>query len=141
MEVKITTLSLSARISEFPEILLCGFPGCVAPEVIERIGYGPEADIFSCGIIMYMITTGIFPFSALTINEILEKNRQCKINFSKDFTELISAKGIDLMKQMTAKDPSIRPSAKDCLIHPWFAEHCSKKSLGSTLHNLKNLSK
>ena len=74
MEVKITTLSLSARISEFPEILLCGFPGCVAPEVIERIGYGPEADIFSCGIIMYMITTGIFPFSALTINEILEKN-------------------------------------------------------------------
>ena len=65
----------------------CGTPGFVAPEVInapsnENIHYDAKCDVFSAGIIFFLLLTGKSPFEGKSFQEILNKNKQCKIDFS-----------------------------------------------------------
>ncbi len=53
----------------------CGSPGYVAPEILNNLGYGCKADIFSLGVIMYILLTSKFVFNAKDYNEILRKNK------------------------------------------------------------------
>lgn len=52
----------------------CGTPGYVAPEILNDLGYGCKADIFSLGIIMYILLTSTFVFQGKDVNDILKKN-------------------------------------------------------------------
>jgi serine/threonine protein kinase len=51
--VKITNMDLSIRESGQLETLCCGRPGFIAPEVLNKEGYGTKADVFSCGVLLY----------------------------------------------------------------------------------------
>ena len=54
--LKIADFGLATIIvSDIPEKLRCGSPGYVAPEVLNNIGYGTKADVFSAGIILYIL--------------------------------------------------------------------------------------
>ncbi len=53
--VKIISLGLATVLNGQLETLCCGSPGYVAPEVLNKEGYGTKADIFSCGVIMYTL--------------------------------------------------------------------------------------
>jgi serine/threonine protein kinase len=62
----------------------CGTPGFVAPEIIlapsnQNIHYDCKCDIFSIGIIFYILLSKKNPFDGKTFKEILKKNRACKI--------------------------------------------------------------
>jgi serine/threonine protein kinase len=69
----------------------CGSPGYVAPEILNDLGYNCKVDIFSAGIILYILypsisynihrLTGKFVFSGRNIKEILIKNRDCVVPF------------------------------------------------------------
>lgn len=99
----------------------CGTPGYVAPEVLDDMPYTEKVDIFSAGVIMYIILTGCSPFFGKSYNEILLKNKRCKISFDfADFSFKPSAAAIDLMKKMLDKDPAARISAKEALKHEWI---------------------
>ncbi len=53
--LKLVNFSLATRATGQVETFCCGTPGYVAPEVINKEGYTMKADIFSCGVIMYMM--------------------------------------------------------------------------------------
>jgi serine/threonine protein kinase len=125
--LKIVDFGLST-VCDIPEYLFkrCGTPGYVAPEVINapsnvNIHYGPKCDVFSVGVIFYIMLTQRSPFDGKSFKEILQKNKNCHIDF--DHYRLQSnASARDLLIRMLDKNPETRVSAKDALKHPFFTE-------------------
>lgn len=63
----------------------CGTPGFIAPEIFifdeDYGGYGSKCDIFSAGVIFYLLLTGEFLFEGKNGREVLKNNKTCRINF------------------------------------------------------------
>lgn len=68
----------------------CGTPGYVAPEVLEDKKYDFKCDVFSCGVILYILLTGCSPFYGKNYQEILSRNRKCDVSYS--FSEKLKIK-------------------------------------------------
>ncbi len=64
----------------------CGTPGFVAPEVLSYNDgdefYDVKCDVFSAGIIFYILLTGVAPFQGKDYKEVLKANKNCTINFN-----------------------------------------------------------
>ncbi|KAH7445604.1 hypothetical protein KP509_01G017600 [Ceratopteris richardii] len=91
----------------------------VAPEVLRR-HYGPEADIWSAGVILYILLSGVPPFWADTEQGIFDAILKGKIDFHEDPWPSISAGAVDLVKKMLRHDPKERLTAAEVLSHPWI---------------------
>lgn len=97
----------------------------MAPEVINapsrtNIHYSPKCDVFSAGVIFYILLTEISPFEGRSFREILHKNKKCDINFTHPKLKRNKA-ALDLLKRMCVVDPKSRISAKEALKHPFFS--------------------
>lgn len=81
--LQIADFGLASRILPHEDLLYlrCGSPGYVAPELLNDLGYDCRADAFSAGVIMYVLLTGRPLFRGDTLTEILEKNRNCVLDF------------------------------------------------------------
>ncbi|CAI5528938.1 unnamed protein product [Closterium sp. Naga37s-1] len=90
----------------------------VAPEVLRR-KYGPEADVWSCGVILYILLCGVPPFWAESEQGIFDAVLKGHIDFSSDPWPLISSSAKDLIKRMLKQDIKDRMSAREVLQHPW----------------------
>ncbi|PON98383.1 Calcium dependent protein kinase [Trema orientale] len=95
-----------------------GSPYYLAPEILQR-HYGPEADIWSAGVIIYILLCGVPPFWAETENEIFEEVLHGDLDFSSDPWPSVSESAKDLVKRMLIRDPKRRLTAHEVLCHPW----------------------
>mmetsp|Transcript_45135 Transcript_45135/g.128902 ORF Transcript_45135/g.128902 Transcript_45135/m.128902 type:complete len:633 (+) Transcript_45135:88-1986(+) len=104
----------------------CGSVHYVAPEVL-RHSYTVQADMWSLGIISYMLLTGVPAFHG-TDNEILAKIRAGRPYYSSKFMRLSSlAQGF--VKELLVKDPTKRMTAAKALEHPWIkSRHQAKQA-------------
>ncbi|CAO1944689.1 unnamed protein product [Urochloa humidicola] len=93
----------------------------IAPEVLKR-SYGPEADIWSIGVILYILLCGVPPFWAESEHGIFNAILRGQVDFSSDPWPRISPIAKDLVKKMLTTDPRKRISAYDVLNHPWIKE-------------------
>merc|ERR1712080_112097 len=80
-------------------------------------------DVSSAGIIFYLLLTGKSPFEGKSFQEILNKNKACKIDYNQKAFKRATASAIELLKKMLETDPSKRFSAVDCLSHDFFIEN------------------
>lgn len=97
----------------------------MAPEVF-RGQYNEKCDIWSCGVILYMLLSGRPPFSGKTDIEISMKINRGIVSFDRPEWETISDSAKSLIKKMLTKDPSFRISAQDALHHRWLIENSSE---------------
>ena len=118
-DFKIADFGLACQSSE-NELLRCGSPGYVAPEILKKAAYGKKVDIFSTGIILYVILSSRAPFYGKNANEILIRNKECKIYFQDKYWKNISKEGIDCVLKLTESNPDKRPSAREALRHLWL---------------------
>ncbi|KAI5576663.1 hypothetical protein BDE02_09G059900 [Populus trichocarpa] len=93
----------------------------IAPEVLKR-RYGPEADIWSVGVMLYILLSGVPPFWAESEHGIFNAILRCHIDFTSDPWPSISPQAKDLVRKMLASDPKQRMTAIQVLSHPWIKE-------------------
>ncbi|CAI8619526.1 unnamed protein product [Vicia faba] len=98
---------------------LVGSAYYVAPEVLRR-SYGPEADIWSAGIILYILLSGVPPFWAENEQGIFDAILRGHIDFASDPWPSISSSAKDLVKKMLRDDAKERLTAVEVLNHPWM---------------------
>jgi calcium-dependent protein kinase len=104
---------------------MVGTPSYVAPEVLTG-AYGPQCDIWSAGVIMYMVLSGRLPFEGNTTNEIFKKIMTNSPKFSSKYWKNISHEAKDLITKMLSRVPTNRPSASEVLRNPWFQSTASQ---------------
>ncbi|XP_073301831.1 calcium-dependent protein kinase 1-like [Primulina huaijiensis] len=100
---------------------LVGSAYYVAPEVLRR-NYGSEADIWSAGVILYILLSGVPPFWGENENGIFDAVLRSHLDFVSDPWPSISSSAKDLVKKMLQADPKDRLTAVEVLNHPWMRE-------------------
>lgn len=98
-----------------------GSPYYVAPEVLCKV-YGPEVDVWSAGVILYILLSGVPPFWAETESGIFRQILHGKLDFQSDPWPSISDSAKDLIQKMLERDPKKRISAHEVLCHPWIMD-------------------
>lgn len=121
-EVKIIDFGLSQQNQGEKMNLVWGTPYYVAPEVFENTGYGNEWDIWSLGVIMYILLSGYLPFHGNSLTEICESIVEKEPNFDREWWKTISMEAVDLIKHCLQKNPKNRLTAAEALDSKWFSE-------------------
>jgi serine/threonine protein kinase len=107
----------------------CGTPGYVAPEILNDKPYNCKADVYSAGIIFYILLTGKIPFQGTSYREIVYKNMHALVDFEIPRKMKISKQTMDLLLKMLTVDPKKRISSKQALNHSCFQIMLSKSPL------------
>lgn len=98
-----------------------GSPYYVAPEVLCK-SYGPEADIWSAGVILYILLSGVPPFWGETEKGIFDQVLHGELDFASDPWPGISENAKDLIRKMLDRKPKNRPTAHEVLCDPWIRD-------------------
>ena len=120
---------------EKAEHLLIGSAYYIAPEVLSR-NYTELCDLWSCGVIMYILLTGRPPFNGSSEEEIMKKIKEGNYDLKKYPWGIISEEAKDLLKGLLQVNAKKRFSAKMALEHKWFQIEKTKSSLN--VYNVKN---
>lgn len=123
-----------------------GTPYYVAPQVLAG-SYDEKCDIWSCGVIAYILLCGYPPFYGDRDEDILRRVKRGEFEFPSPDWDTISKPGKDIITAMLTMDPARRPSAEQLLEHRWLREHADKptgsvaKDLGPRLRGFRGVSK
>jgi calcium-dependent protein kinase len=114
-----------------------GTPYYVAPEVLLS-EYDCQCDLWSIGVITYILLCGYPPFNGTSNDEIFEKIRYARyIFYSVDWVG-ISNEAKDFIARLLVVDPDKRMTAKQALNHPWMTTQREQKYLSkSVINNIK----
>eukprot|EP01028_Stygiella_incarcerata_P009336 TRINITY_DN43_c0_g1_i1.p1 TRINITY_DN43_c0_g1~~TRINITY_DN43_c0_g1_i1.p1 ORF type:complete len:435 (+),score=142.67 TRINITY_DN43_c0_g1_i1:113-1417(+) len=117
--LKISDFGLSSLTGEGRDVLTttCGTPNYVAPEVLAEKGYdGMRADIWSCGVILFVMLAGFLPFDDPTLSGLFSKIEKGDYRVPRFFSSEVG----DLVRRMLVLNPAKRISIDKIKSHPWF---------------------
>jgi len=120
----------------------CGSPSYVAPEVLFK-DYDEKCDIWSAGVILYIILCGKVPFPGETDDEIMRNVSKGVFSFQDKAWEEISASAKSLVLNCLEVKPSKRLSASEALNHPWIRSlgEGREKPLFAAYQNMRKFTK
>jgi len=99
---------------------ICGSAGYLAPEIINGDGYDSKVDMWSAGVILYVLLSGYPPFYSENENELWEIIMSGEYSFHSPYWDRISPEGIDLIQRLLVLEPTKRLTASEVLEHEWF---------------------
>jgi len=136
--VKIIDFGL-AKCSSEPMNMPCGTPGYVAPEILKRKPYHKSVDIWSLGVIMYILLCGFPPFHEENgdLKKLYKQIRAGKYTFPPKFWKSISNDAKDLIKRMLTVRPSQRITAEQILKDVWLEKAPTQALEGGYVENLR----
>ncbi|XP_073015409.1 CBL-interacting serine/threonine-protein kinase 5-like [Primulina eburnea] len=97
----------------------CGTPAYVAPEVLRKKGYdGAKSDIWSCGVILYVLLAGFLPFQDENLMKMYSKVFKSEF----DFPPWFSYDAKRLISRLLVADPQKRITIPGIMKNPWFCK-------------------
>jgi len=126
-----------------PLKLKIGSPYYIAPEVIQKQGYDEKCDIWSSGVLLYILLSGIPPFKGKNPLEIMNNVVLGKYSLKYDLFPGVSEDALDLISKMLTYNYEDRISADEVYDSPWLQKFRTKKidSLSSNISKNDEFSK
>lgn len=140
--IKIADFGLSKDVETGNLQTSCGTPSYVAPEVLMGGQYDNEVDIWSIGVITYVLLCGFTPFYGDNQRQLFERILHAQFDFPSPEWDDISPSAKDFVKKMLVVNPAQRLTANQALTHQWIQETAPKralKSFGSVRDGIRNL--
>ncbi|XP_074670200.1 death-associated protein kinase 2-like isoform X1 [Strix aluco] len=122
---------------------LCGTPQYIAPEVINYEPLSSATDMWSIGVITYILLSGLSPFQGETDAETLSNVVAGAYEFEEHCFSQTSEMAKDFIRQLLVKEPGHRMTAAECLVHPWIKPLSRKQAANRSRSsiNMKNFRK
>ncbi|KAM7017100.1 myosin light chain kinase, smooth muscle isoform 2-T2 [Passerculus sandwichensis] len=119
--IKLIDFGLARRLENAGSLkVLFGTPEFVAPEVINYEPIGYETDMWSIGVICYILVSGLSPFMGDNDNETLANVTSATWDFDDEAFDEISDDAKDFISNLLKKDMKSRLNCTQCLQHPWL---------------------
>ena len=134
---KISDFGLADMFSEQKMSKYCGTEGYAAPEIMLHIPYDKSVDIWSLGVIVYVLLTGSLPFDAEDSFELTKQICKCNPDYTSSKWSNISKSAIDFIQQMLQFEPEKRITVEAALKHDWITGHAPKVELGDLREHLR----
>lgn len=120
-EIKIADFGFAKKVSsEHCLLTQCGTPGYVAPEILHGLPYGTKVDMWSLGVITYILLGGYPPFIEQNQRELFRKIKQGQYEFHPEYWGSISPDAKDLISRLLTVDPNRRITATSALRSSWI---------------------
>lgn len=140
-EVKVADFGLATILSK--DKLMCtavGTPDYVAPEVLEQKPYTTQVDMWSLGVIAYILLCGYPPFDAEDgAAALYAAIQRCEVDYTGEEWDLVSPEGVAFVQSLLTRDPRARLTATQVMSHPWtmqtepaITDSCSSVDLSPT---------
>jgi len=130
-DIRIIDFGLSTKIDpNTGKVTGClGTPYYVAPEVLTEEPYDSKCDVWSIGVIAYLILSRQLPYQGKDEQETVKflmdaENHQPKYESNRWMH--LDPYAVDFCKKLLQVDPSKRPTAREAMSHPWIVKHCGK---------------
>jgi calcium/calmodulin-dependent protein kinase I len=118
----------------------CGTPGYVAPEILNGIPYGTQADMWSLGVIMYILLAGYPPFNGKNQKDLFKLIRRGRYEVHEQFWGNISDEAKGLVSNLLVVDPKKRLTAESSIESKWMnqdAEQLGGRDLRTSLDQFR----
>lgn len=119
-DVKIVDFGFAARVKGLSLSKQCGTPGYVAPEILENKLHGTPVDMWSFGVILFILLGGYPPFHDNDQRQLYRKIRSGLFEFHPKYWSTISSEAKDLIRRLLCVNPLQRYTADQALAHPWL---------------------
>lgn len=141
--IKITDFGLAKYRTENLDLMTscCGTPGYVAPEVLKHQAYDEKCDLWSLGVILYILLCGFPPFHSDNTAELYRQIKKGDYSFPDPYWTNVSDLAKDLVTRLLKVDPKERLTAEQVLNHGWVKREADqpKDFHASFNFNLKQL--
>lgn len=132
-QIKIIDFGLARRYKPREKLKVnFGTPEFLAPEVVNYEFVSFPTDMWSVGVITYMLLSGLSPFLGETDAETMNFIVNCSWDFDADTFKGLSEEAKDFVSRLLVKEKSCRMSATQCLKHEWL-NHLPAKASGSNV--------
>jgi len=131
--------TLGSELYAAPEVWPKVVRGATGGWQYQRPSYTEKVDMWSCGVILYILLCGSPPFQRADVDK--------KLNLAGPIWNHISKDAKDVVMRLLDRDPKTRPTAREALKHPWLTagEHVSDAPLDSAvavrIQNFSNMNK
>jgi calcium/calmodulin-dependent protein kinase I len=119
---------------------MCGTPGYVAPEILEKTPYDWQCDIWSLGVMVFILLGGYAPFEEKDQKALFYKIVKADYEFHEEYWASVSDDAKDFIRCLLTVHPRKRLTASQALKHKWMtvSDHVlAKQDLGVNLTELK----